>query len=75
MTIQPRNNNLNYLINPTFINVSRLFVLLLARTILDNKRDSFSHYYLPNVEIKYLNALIDGKNFFDFPVKNIKDAY
>ena len=75
MTIQPRNNNLNYLINPTFINVSRLFVLLLARTILDNKRDFFSHYYLPNVEIKDLNALIDRKNFFDLPVKNIKDAY
>ena len=33
-------------------------------------RDSFSHYYLPNVEIKYFNILIDGKNFFDLPVKN-----
>ena len=27
MTIQPRNNNLNYLIDPTFTNVNRLFVL------------------------------------------------
>ena len=26
MTIQPQNNNLNYLIDPTFINVNRLFV-------------------------------------------------
>ena len=32
-------------------------------------RDSYSHYYVPNVEIKYLNVLIDGKRFFDFPVK------
>ena len=28
ITIQPQNNNLNYLIDPTFTNVKRLFVLL-----------------------------------------------
>ena len=27
MTIEPQNNNLNYLIDPTFANVNRLFVL------------------------------------------------
>ena len=27
MTIQPQNNNINYLIDPTFTNVNRLFVL------------------------------------------------
>ena len=27
MTIQPQNNNLNYLIDPTFTKVNRLFVL------------------------------------------------
>ena len=31
MTIQPQNNNLNYLINPTFMNVNRLFVLFFSR--------------------------------------------
>ena len=41
----------------------------------DNKRDSFSHYYLPNVEIKDFNVLIDGKSFFDLPVKKEKEAY
>ena len=70
MTIQPQNNNLNYLIDPTFKNVNRLFVLPFARTILGDKRDSFSHYYLPNVEIKDSNVLIDGKSLFDSPVKN-----
>ena len=73
MTIKPKNNNLNYLIDPTFTNVNRLFVLSFARTILGDKRDSFSHYYLPNVEIKDF-VLIDGKRFFDLPVKN-KEAY
>ena len=69
MTIQPKNNNLNYLIDPTFTNVNRLFVFLFARTILNDKRDSFSHYYVPNVEINDFNVLIDGKSFFDLPVK------
>ena len=27
MTVQPQNNNVNYLIDPTFSNVNRLFVL------------------------------------------------
>ena len=37
-------------------------------------RDSFSNYYLPEVEIKDFNVLIDGKSFFDLPVKN-EEAY
>ena len=37
--------------------------------------DSFSHYYVPKVEIKVFNVLIDGKSFFDLPVKNEEDAY
>ena len=38
-------------------------------------RDSFSHYYVPNVEIKDFNVLIDGKSFFDLPVKNEEETY
>ena len=37
-------------------------------------RDSFSHYYAPNVEIKNFDVLIDGKSFFDLPVKK-EEAY
>ena len=37
--------------------------------------DSFSDYYVPNVEIKDCNVLIDGKSFFDLPVKNEEEAY
>ena len=61
MTIQPQNNNLNYLIDPTFTNVNRLFVLLFARNVLGDNRD--------------FNVLIDGKSFFDLPVKNEEEAY
>ena len=74
MTIQPKNNNLNYLIDPTFTNVNRLFVLSFSRNNNTDNRDSFSDYYVPNVEIKDFNVLIDGKSFFDLPVKN-EEAY
>ena len=80
MTVQPQNNKLNYLIDPTFTNVNRLFVLSFQRIAGENNttkdyRDSFSHYYVPNVEIKDFNVLIDGKSFFDLPVKNEEEAY
>ena len=41
MTIQPQNNNLNYLIYPTFTKVNRLFVLSFAGTATGDYRDSF----------------------------------
>ena len=73
MTIENNNNNLNYLIDPTFTNVNRLFVLSDGRIEEDNEekdyRDSFSHYYVLKVQIKDFNVLIDGKSFFDLPVK------
>ena len=75
MTIQPQNNNLNYLIDPTFTNANRLFVLSFARDNTGDNRDSFSDYYVPNVEIKDFNVLIDGKSFFGLPVKNKEEAY
>ena len=36
MTIQPQNNNLNYLIDPAFTNVNRLFVLPFQRIAAEN---------------------------------------
>ena len=80
MTVQPHNNNLNYLIDLTFINVNRLFVLSFQRIVGENNttkdhRDSFSRCYVPNVRIKDFNALIDEKSFFDFSVKNEQEAY
>ena len=41
----------------------------------DDQRISNKRYYLPNVEIKDCNVMIDGKNFFDQPVKNTKLTY
>ena len=69
MTNQTKNNNLNYLTDPKFIKVNRLFVLS-----FENKEDrtSFSKYYVPNVQIKDFDVLINGKSFFDMPKKMVK---
>ena len=80
MTIQPQNNNLNYLIDPTFTNTNKLFVLSFQIITGENNttkdyRDSFSQYYVPNVEIKDFNVLIDGKSFFNLPVQHEEEAY
>ena len=79
MTIKNNNSNLNYLIDPTFTNANRLFVLSFERieenNIKKDYRDTFSHYYVPTVGIKDFNVLIDGKSFFDLPVRNVEEAY
>ena len=56
MSNQTINNNLNYLIDPTFTNVNRLFALSFEN---ENDRTSFSKYYVPKVEIKDFNVLIE----------------
>ena len=73
MTIQPKNNNLNYLIDPTFTN--RLFVLPFPRNNNTDSRYSFSNYYVPKVRIDNFNFLIDGKSFFDLSVKKEEETY
>ena len=67
-----QNANLNHLIEPSFQGVNRLFVLAFED---DAQRISNKRYYIPNVEIKDYNVMIDGKNFFDQPVKNDKVTY
>ena len=54
---------MNYLIDPTFNKVNRLFVLSEGRL-------SFS-----KVDIKDFNVLIDGKRFFDVLIKNKEQTY
>ena len=79
MTVRSNNNSLIYLIFPTFSKFSRLFVLpfeiMEGNNVKKDHRDSLSRYYVPNVQIKDFNVLIDGKSFYDFPIKNQEEAY
>ena len=63
---------MNHLINPIFQGVNRLFVLPFEN---EDGRISHSIYYLPKVEIKDYNVLIDGKNFFDQPINSMTKTY
>ena len=72
MSTEAINNNLNILIDPTFTNVNRLFVL--AYQTADD-RQSFSQFYLPKVMIKDLNVIIEKLAFFDLPIKPEEEAY
>ena len=72
MTTEETNNNLNILIDPTFTNVNRLFVLA-YRTA--NNRQSFSQFYLPNVMVKDYNFIIDELAYFELPINTEREAY
>ena len=57
-----QNRYLCYLIDQSFQEVNRLSVLP-----FENETDREVHikYYIPNVETKDSNVIIDGRNFFD----------
>ena len=55
-----KNRYSDYLINPNFQGVNRLFVLSFENK---DQRKLYSAYYLPKVEIKDY-VMIDGRNFF-----------
>ena len=67
-----QNPNLNHLVEPSFQGVNRLFVLAFEN---DDDRTSDDEYYLPTVEIKDYNIVINSENFFDQPIKNNKITY
>ena len=73
MTTDAINNNLNILIDPTFTNVNRLFVLAYGQ--VNNDRQSFPRFYLPNVMVNDYNVIIDKLAFFDLPIKTEEEAY
>ena len=72
MTTEAVNNNLNILIDPTFTNANRLFVLAYQNA---DDRQSFSQFHLPNVMVKDCNVIIDKLAFFDLPIKTEEEGY
>ena len=62
------NNHWRALLDASFEGVNRLFVLAFNVTAGDAglvNRESYRKYYLPRVDIKKYNVLIDGRNFYD----------
>ena len=67
-----QNPNLNHLFEASFQGVNRFFVLAFEN---DNDRTSSDRYYLPAVQIKDHNIMINGENFFDQPIKTGNVTY
>ena len=67
LTVQAQNQYLDSVINPSSQGVNRLFVLSFQN---NGSRTSYTIYNLPLVEVNCYNVVIDGRNFFEQPVKN-----
>ena len=66
MSTERQNQYLDYLIDPNFQRVNRVFVQPFEK---EAQRISYKQLYLPTVEIKNY-AKINGQNIFDQPVRN-----
>ena len=62
-----QNPNLNYLVEPSFQGVNRLFVVAFEN---DTQRTSRTGPYPANIQLKKYNIMINSENFFDKPVQN-----
>ena len=72
ITVEAPNLYLDFLIDPSFQGVNKLFVLSFGNSA---DRTGHTKYYLPTVEIRYYNVGIDRQNFFDQPLKNTLRTY
>ena len=68
-SIERSNQYLDYLINPSFQRVNRLFVL----SFEDNAHSKgYNQYFFPTIETKDYNVMIDDKTFFISQIKKIQ---
>ena len=63
---------LDYLINPSFQGVNRLFIWSFE---INAAKTTQVGYYLPKVEVKDHNVKIDGRNFFHQPMNDDIKTY
>ena len=72
MSIEEQNQFIDYLIDPSFQGVNRLFVL----SFEDNaERTRYTGYFLPKVEIKDYNVMTNGQTIFDQSIKDDQITY
>ena len=59
-------------LDPSFQGVNRLFVMAYNNTENDNQatRNDQQKYYLPRIDLKKYNIIIDGRNFYDNPIES-----
>ena len=70
-------NSLQYInLDPSFKGVNRLFVMAYSRENDDQStRNGQTKYYLPRIDLKKYNVIIDGRNFYDNPIDSDIEKY
>ena len=59
-------------LDPSFQGVNRLFVMAYNRVDGQPTRNGRQKYYLPRIDLKKYNVIIDGRNFYDNPMESEK---
>ena len=66
-------------LDPSFQGVNSLFVMACNRLAAANddqsNRNSQQKYYLPRHDLNEYNVIIDGRNFYDYPIENDIEKY
>ena len=63
-------------LDPSFQDVNRLFVMAYSRANNNQPtRNGQQKYYLPRIDLKIYNVIIDGRNFYDNPIENDNEKY
>ena len=70
------NNVFKYIkLDPSFQGVNRLLVMAYNREANQPARDGRTKYYLPRIDFKKYNVIIDGRNFYDNPIESDIEKY
>ena len=62
-------------LNPSFQGVNRLFLMAYSRVDGQPTRNGRAKYYLPRIDIKKYNVIIDGRSFYDNPIESDIEKY
>ena len=62
-------------LDPSFQGVNRLFLMAYNREGNQPTRNGHQIYYLPRIDLKKYNVIIDGRNFFDNPIESHSEKY
>ena len=57
-------------LDPSCQGVNRLFLMAYDRAAGETTRNGQRKYYLPRIDLKKYNVIIDGKNFYDNPIES-----
>ena len=62
-------------LDPSFQGVNRLFVIAYNRVDNQPTRNGQRKYYLPRIDLKKYNVIIDERNFYDNPIESDIEKY